>query len=73
MVLREIVSEVYHEVVGLLVVYVDDLAVFAEEAVCNSFIVAVQEKWKTSSPTWFGAEPITFCGVEIVLMERGYR
>ena len=71
--LREIIGEAYHEVVGLLVVYVDDLAVFAMEAVCNSFIGAVQEKWKTSSPTWFGVEPITFCGVEIVLTERGYR
>ena len=58
---------------GLLVVYVDDLAFFAEKHLCRAFIDMVQEKWKTSPPTWFGKDPITFCGVEIVLSSRGYR
>ena len=58
---------------GLLVVYVDDLAFFAEEHLCRAFIDTVQEKWKASPPTWFGKDPITFCGVEIVLSSRGYR
>ena len=71
--LREIVGQEQREVVGLLVVYVDDLAVFAELDLCEAFIKAVQLKWKTSSPSWFGLDPITFCGVEIVLSERGYR
>ena len=71
--IRENVGAEYGEVVGLLVVYVDDLAVFSKVAICNAFIKAVQDKWKTSPPTWFGLEPVTFCGVEIVLTERGYR
>ena len=69
--LREIVEKEYTEVVGLLVADVDDLAVFAETAICESFIQAVQLKWKTSPPTWFGIEPIK--GVEIVLSPTGYR
>ena len=59
--------------VGLLVVYVDDLAFFADEKICQVFIETVQKKWKTSPPTWFGKEPVTFCGVEIVQTGRGYR
>ena len=59
--------------VGLLVVYVDDLAFFADEKICQAFIETVQKKWKTSPPTWFGKEPVTFCGVEIVQTGRGYR
>ena len=49
--LREIVGQEQREVVGLLVVYVDDLAVFAELDLCEAFIKAVQLKWKTSSPS----------------------
>ncbi|CAE7239615.1 RE2 [Symbiodinium sp. CCMP2592] len=71
--IRMLADDEYGEVVGLLVVYVDDLAVFSKVAICEAFIQAVQEKWKTSPPTWFGEEPITFCGVEIVLTGRGYR
>ena len=71
--LRKFVGEEYGEVVGLLVVYVDDLAVFSSVAICNAFIKAVQEKWKTCSATWFGVDPVTFCGVEIILTGRGYR
>ena len=69
--IRENVGAEYGEVVGLLVVYVDDLAVFSKVAICNAFIKAVQDKWKTSPPTWFGLEPVTFCGVEIVLTDGG--
>ena len=71
--IRERVAEQYQTVVGLLVVYVDDLAVFSEPTICQAFIQSIQNKWQTSTPTWFGAEPVTFCGVEIVLTERGYR
>ncbi|CAE7594279.1 RE2 [Symbiodinium sp. CCMP2592] len=71
--LREVKGNEFGDVVGLLVVYVDDLAVFSLVAICEAFIQAVQEKWKTSAPTWFGEEPVTFCGVEIVLTGRGYR
>ena len=71
--IREQDGEEYRKVVGLLVVYVDDLAIFSESLICEAFISAVQQKWKTSTPTWFGLEPVTFCGVEIVRTERGYR
>ena len=61
------------EISGLLVVYVDDLAFFSEEPLCQAFVETVQAKWKTSPPTWFGKEPVTFCGVEIILTSQGYR
>ena len=58
---------------GLLVVYVDDLAFFGPVGLCQCFIEQVQKKWKTSPPSWFGEDPVTFCGAEVVRSERGYR
>ncbi|CAE7831874.1 RE1 [Symbiodinium sp. CCMP2592] len=60
-------------IAGLLVVYVDDLAFFAAANLCQCFIDQVQKKWKTSPPSWFGEEPVTFCGAEVTRSARGYR
>ncbi|CAE7247520.1 RE1 [Symbiodinium sp. CCMP2592] len=60
-------------IAGLLVVYVDDLAFFAAANLCQCFIDRVQKKWKTSPPSWFGEEPVTFCGAEVTRSARGYR
>ena len=51
-------------IAGILVVYVDDLAVFAEVELARSCIAAVQALWKTSEPEWLGEAPVTFCGLE---------
>ena len=58
---------------GLLVVYVDDLAFFAPPNLCQCFIDHVQNKWKTSPPSWLGEDPVTFCGAEVTRTSRGYR
>ena len=58
--LRSTGDEGLGAIAGLLVVYVDDLAFFSEELICQAFVGTVQAKWKTSPPTWFGKEPVTF-------------
>ena len=57
---------------GLVVIYVDDLAVLAVPGLCEAFVNAVQAKWKTSPPSWIGSTPTTFCGIEVALTEQGY-
>ncbi|CAE7524429.1 GIP, partial [Symbiodinium necroappetens] len=61
------------ETVGVLVVYVDDLACFGPEGLLQAFLSAVQAKWKTSPPEWLGERPVTFCGIEIARNPTGYR
>ncbi|CAE7355520.1 RE2 [Symbiodinium sp. CCMP2456] len=58
---------------GILIVYVDDLAFLGPKGLCQAFIEAVQAKWKTSEPDWLGADPVTFCGIELTLGGQGYR
>ena len=58
---------------GVLVVYVDDLALFAPEGLAKEFIQAIQMRWKTSEPEWLGVKPVTFCGIELSLLPTGYR
>ena len=39
---------------------------------CKGLIQQIQAKWKTSEPDWLQDGPVTFCGAEIALQERGY-
>ncbi|CAE7362962.1 RE2, partial [Symbiodinium necroappetens] len=66
-------GEVFGGTTGILVVYVDDLAFFGPKGLCQAFIKAVQAHWKTSEPDWLGADPVTFCGIELTLGSQGYR
>ena len=54
------------KIVGLLIVYVDDLLCLALPPVASAVWKAVQEKWQTTPPAWASvSDPISFCGVEI--------
>ena len=46
---------------GILIVYVDDLGVFARAEVAEALVKAIRAQWKTSEPTWTSG---TFCGLE---------
>ncbi|CAE7837355.1 RE1 [Symbiodinium sp. CCMP2592] len=61
------------DICGILVVYVDDLAFFSTKLLCQAFIDQVQGRWKTSDPSWFGEDPVTFCGAEVTQTEKGFR
>ncbi|CAE7560008.1 RE1 [Symbiodinium sp. CCMP2456] len=71
--LRAVDDGVMGPVEGVLIVYVDDLAVFAPKGLAEEFIKAIQSRWKTSSPEWLGEKAVTFCGVELARFSTGYR
>ena len=71
--LRELDANGMGSIAGVLVVYVDDLAVFAPKGLAKEFILAIQTRWKTSEPEWLGSKPVTFCGIELSLLPTGYR
>ena len=50
---------------GLLLTYVDDIFVVAEDAVRSKVLEKVMETWKTSSPDLVGEKPIKFLGMNI--------
>ena len=61
------------DVAGILIVYVDDLAFLGPADLCQEFIKTIRVSWKTSDPEWLGADPVTFCGIELSRDETGYR
>ena len=70
--LRTVGADGAGAIVGLVVVYVDDLAIFSTPELCAGLIEQIQLKWKTSEPSWLQEGPVTFCGAEITRGERGY-
>ena len=70
---RRLEGEQLGDVVGLLIVYVDDLAFLGPSGLCQAFVNSVQTNWKTSSPEWLGHLPVTFCGIELTLTDLGFR
>ena len=71
--LRKETAEGLGDAEGILVVYVDDLALFAEPELARRFIAAVRTLWKTSEPEWITETAVTFCGLEISRSPAGYR
>ena len=54
------------KILGLLIVYVDDLLCLAAVEVAEALWKSVQNQWQTTPPTWATKEePISFCGVEV--------
>ncbi|CAE7787133.1 RE1 [Symbiodinium sp. CCMP2592] len=72
-VLRRNTEDGLGDVAGILAVYVDDLALFAEQGLAQSFIQVVQTLWKTSDPEWIGESAVTFCGMEVSRSPTGYK
>ena len=61
-------------VLGLIVVYVDDIAVFGAKEVTQKVAEAFMAKWKTSTPLWPSpTEPVSFCGMEVAPLSDGWR
>ena len=59
---------------GILIIYVDDLGVFATVEVAGALVAAMKDRWKTSEPTWTqDQETVTFCGVEVSKSSKGWR
>ena len=50
---------------GLLLTYVDDIFIVAEDAVRSKVLEKVMETWKTSPPDLVGEKPIKFLGMNI--------
>eukprot|EP00434_Breviolum_minutum_P034818 symbB.v1.2.030822.t1/scaffold3511.1/size105743/1 len=50
---------------GLLLTYVDDIFIVAEEAVREKVLSKVMKTWKTSPPDLVGEKPIKFLGMNI--------
>ena len=55
---------------GLLMTYVDDIFVAAEEEVSAAVIEAIRQKWKTSEPDVVGEKPIRFLGMEVTKVKN---
>ena len=61
-------------VYAIAVVYVGDIGLFGPYAILVSIVKCIQEKWKTSEPSWTSSgQPVGFCGVEVVQTPRGWR
>ena len=53
------------ETIAVMIVYVDDIAVFGIKEVADKVAAAVMSRWKTSTPTWPSMDqPVSFCGME---------
>ena len=50
---------------GLLLTYVDDIFIVAEDEVREKILCKIQETWKTSPPDLVGEKPIKFLGMNI--------
>ena len=58
----------------IAVVYVDDIGLFGPYKVLLSIVKCIQEKWKTSDPSWTtDGQSVGYCGVEIFQTPRGWR
>ena len=51
------------ELVGLLLVYVDDFMPLGMEGVPQALVEKIKGTWESSEESWFGKEPVRFCGV----------
>ena len=56
---------------GILLVYVDDLLVLAEDPVLSMVVEAIRKKWDTSRPQKVGEEEVRFLGMELGRSSEG--
>ena len=61
-------------IAGTMVIYVDDLIVFAIRALASSILESIKKVWELSTPEWIGDTGLVkFCGMEICRFGSGYR
>ena len=59
---------------AVMIVYVDDLAIFAEKRVAEALVTLIKGLWKTSEPDWAdGGNSVPFCGMELTRTSSGWR
>ena len=57
-----------------MIVYVDDLAIFAEREVADALVGLIKGLWKTSEPNWADlGSPMPFCGMELTRSGLGWK
>ena len=60
--------------VGLMIVYVDDIALFGPRQVIEALVNELRVKWRLSEPSWAAnGTPVTFCGMELTRAPYGWR
>lgn len=52
-------------VIGLVMTYVDDIFIVAEENVAKTLAQRFQDTWATTQPEWVGETPVRFLGLEV--------
>ena len=58
----------------LVVIYVDDMALFGERAHVEALVQEIQGLWKISTPSWPDESvPMIFCGMEIWRIHQGWK
>ena len=59
---------------GVMIVYVDDLAIFSERRIAEALVAVIKGLWKTSEPDWADDNPhMPFCGMEVSRTTQGWR
>ena len=59
---------------GLMIVYVDDIAVFGPKGLVEAVVTALRQKWRLSDPSWASPpQPVLFCGMELTKASYGWR
>ena len=61
-------------VLGLMIVYVDDIALFGPRGIVEEVVNSLKQKWRLSEPAWASPnEPVMFCGMELTKATYGWR
>ena len=60
------------QVMGMMLVYVDDICISAPEEVAWKVVHLLQEEWQTSEPEVAGEKPVKFLGMEVVKRGEDY-
>ena len=62
------------QLIAVMIVYFNDIAVFGPRTVAERVAEAVRSKWKTSTAMWPSPEePVSFCGMEVARLNSGWR
>ena len=59
---------------AVVIVYVDDIAMFGPQAMLEALGLSIKEEWTISGPNWAEPEsPLLFCGMELACMPYGWK
>ena len=59
---------------ALMIVYVDDIAMFGPKPVLEDLVSELKKKWRLSEPSWaLSRAQVMFCGMELTKADYGWR